>query len=206
MSLGTNSSWLSLFYSSLTIPQISPSLQSLGKHMDPTDDLGRGHEIQAVWAEVGKHIPEETKLSPGVFAALQPTLQSQPRALQVAGVTCPGAQGQQVSDVWAVTLWCFPLELELSSHLMTATGTLCSAGHPAGKIHCKASCCSQPSAGGQAEALHRGPQSNVKSTVSSSAIRRKALGKSNPALNLFWVTEQPPSIWLLVSADFFILF
>ncbi|KAI1236156.1 hypothetical protein IHE44_0001431 [Lamprotornis superbus] len=47
--------------------------ESLGKQMDPTDDLEEGHEIQAVSAEVGKHIPEQTTLAPGVFAELQPT-------------------------------------------------------------------------------------------------------------------------------------
>lgn len=44
--------------------------------MDPTDDLEEGHEIQAVSAEVGKRIPEETTLAPGVFAELQPTVPS----------------------------------------------------------------------------------------------------------------------------------
>lgn len=83
-------------------------------------DLGGGHEIQAVRAEVGKHIPEETSLAPGVSAELQPTPLSWSPA---TGVTQPGA-----GDSRCLVLWLFPLELELSSQLMTAMGTLCSAG------------------------------------------------------------------------------
>lgn len=56
------------------------------------------------------------------------------------------------------------------------------AQHPAALSHLKGEmACGEPA---EAESLQRGPQSNVKPTVSSSAIRRKALGKSNPALNL----------------------
>lgn len=56
------------------------------------------------------------------------------------------------------------------------------AKHPAALSHLKGEmACGEPA---EAESPQRGPQSNVKPTVSSSAIRRKALGKSSPALNL----------------------
>lgn len=67
--------------------------------MDPTGWPG-GHEIQAVRAEVGKCIPEETTLPPGVFAAwaaLQPTPLSWYWALQV--IASDMAWGTETADV-----------------------------------------------------------------------------------------------------------
>lgn len=71
---------------------------------------------------MGRHIPEQTTLAPGVFAELQPTLLSQSGALQGPAETWPGA-GDSRCLLFRL-LWCEVFH----SQLMTAMGTLCSAG------------------------------------------------------------------------------
>lgn len=166
--------------------------------MDPTG-WPAGHEIQAVSAEVGKCIPEETTLPPEVSAAraaLQPPARSWYGALQV--IVSDTAWGTETADVWYLGCYGSVFSTQAGTQLLTNDSHgdpvqhTSQTGHQGRKIHSKDVVLLSVIWKGRwrvgkrqrYESPERGPHSNVKPTVFSSVVRRKPLGKSNWALCL----------------------